>query len=139
MKYTTRILLLACALFGEASHARIGPLFLLAEVGESAAANITLCLNGKGPFSCQTFNVTNLTFSVRTVTTQHTYPAAGIKVNTPGYVLSSPQVPCTPASNGYCLFSVSDTSPHVFTLRQSHSLSAFARTLYSVKQSPYRL
>lgn len=41
----------------------------------------------------------------------HTYQTAGIKINTAGYTLARPGVDCQPTSNGYCLFSVSDTSP----------------------------
>lgn len=88
----------------------------------SANIAIRLCLNGIGPVSCQDYNAKSLSFIVRTLIANHNYPNAGIKILTPGYVLSSPgpifkpQPTCTPYSNGYCLFPVSNTSPFVFTV-----------------------
>lgn len=74
-------------------------------------------------FSNVTFAVTGAFFSVDssgsevTITTtvpNHTYPNAGIKVNSPGYTLNT--TGCTPNSNGYCLFSVSNTSTKTLTI-----------------------
>lgn len=45
---------------------------------------------------------------VRTLTPNHTYTQAGIKINTPGYRLSMSGTQCTPKPNGYCTFTVSD-------------------------------
>lgn len=53
---------------------------------------------------------TNTAGSVLNLTTtipHHSYPNAGIKINTPGYSLTS----CRTTGNGFCLFSVSDTMP----------------------------
>lgn len=68
---------------------------------------VTFCLNGKGPLSCQVYNVDKLNLLVTTTIPNHSYSIAGIKINVPGYTISSG---CTPSNNGYCLFSVSDTS-----------------------------
>ena len=56
------------------------------------------------------FNVTGTSSGLNITTTipNHVYPAAGIKLNTPGAKITGG---CTPNGNGYCIFSVSiDTS-----------------------------
>ncbi|WP_160116789.1 hypothetical protein [Legionella sainthelensi] len=78
--------------------------FNVSATGEPANLSITLCLNGKGPISCQNYNVSALTLTLFTTVPQHTYPFAGIKINSSNYDLSG----CTPNSSGYCLFTVSD-------------------------------
>lgn len=92
------------------SHAKLaysGLLFnIKATGGAPGAIAITLCLNGKGPISCQNYSVSNLNLSLLSTIPNHTYTAAGIKVNTPGYQPNG----CTMVSNGYCLFTVSNTS-----------------------------
>lgn len=66
------------------------------------------------------FNVSSNGQSVTISTTvpNHTYPNAGIKINSGGYSLTTSNV-CTPNSNGYCLFSVSNTAPVTFTISGS--------------------
>ncbi len=54
--------------------------------------------------------------SVNTTIPNHTYPYAGVKVNTPGFSLSGVGSQCTMDSNGYCLFSVSDTQPATISI-----------------------
>ncbi|MDR3476412.1 MAG: hypothetical protein P4M14_00090 [Gammaproteobacteria bacterium] len=83
-----------------------GALFNVAATGPSAQISMTLCLNGKGPLSCQTYTASAVNFSITTTIPNHTYPAAGIKINTPGYTPTG----CTMSSNGYCLFTVSNTN-----------------------------
>jgi len=58
------------------------------------------------------FNVTNNgnSLSIKTTIPNHVYPKAGIKINTVGFSLAVGSE-CTPANNGYCIFSVSDTTP----------------------------
>lgn len=99
-----------------------GNFFEITGSGAAATLDIILCLNGKGPLTCQNYTVTRQTLSIRTVVPNHTYPAAGIKVRTPGFTLSG----CTPIANGYCLFSVSDTTPKTIVVSQT-----FAATLSS--------
>ena len=84
-----------------------GLLFNITANGAPASVNVTLCLNGNGPLSCQNYTVSALSLSISTTSPNHTYPLAGIRINTPGYTPSN----CTPISNGYCLFSVSNTRP----------------------------
>lgn len=51
--------------------------------------------------------------SISTVVNNHIYPNAGIQITSPGYTLGAE---CNPISNGYCLFSVSDTTPAQITI-----------------------
>jgi hypothetical protein len=85
-----------------------GFLFNVIATGKAANVNITLCLNAKGPYSCQTYNVSALNLSITTTIPNHVYPYAGIKINTPGFTLAPGY--CTPLANGYCMFSVSDVA-----------------------------
>jgi len=50
---------------------------------------------------------TSSTLNITTTIPNHSYPNAGIKVNTSGFSIQSG---CTANANGYCLFPVSDTS-----------------------------
>ncbi len=56
------------------------------------------------------FNVASLgkTVTIAATVANHIYTNAGIKINTPGYSISSG---CTPNPNGYCLFSTSNITP----------------------------
>jgi choline dehydrogenase-like flavoprotein len=87
-----------------------GTFFTITNTGPPAEANITLCLNAKGPASCQTYDVSADNLSILTRIPRHTYPYAGIKINTPFYSIANQGVGCTPLSNGFCMFSVSNTS-----------------------------
>jgi len=91
----------------QAKLAYSGLLFnITATGGAPGAIPLTLCLNGNGPLSCQNYSVDNLNLSILSTIPNHTYTAAGIKINTPGYNLSG----CTMINNGYCQFAVSNTS-----------------------------
>lgn len=59
------------------------------------------------------FNVAsnNNSIHITTVKPNHTYPQAGIRITSPGFSLLNSGGGCTPNANGYCLFSVSDSSP----------------------------
>ena len=56
------------------------------------------------------FNVTanGTVLAIKSTVPNHIYPAAGIKINTPGVTFASTSPGCVMAANGYCLFSVSD-------------------------------
>lgn len=82
-----------------------GLLFNVAGQGTIAPINFDLCLDGYGPLSCQNFTLNASQLFIKTTRPNHTYPAAGIKINTPGFY----PVGCTPIPNGYCIFTVSDT------------------------------
>jgi len=99
-----------------------GLLFNVSATGASANVSIMLCLNGKGPVSCQNYNVSALTLSISTTVLNHVYPFAGIKINTPGYTLDDSGLDCIPNDNGYCLFSVSNMQAKTISLVVNGSL-----------------
>lgn len=86
-----------------------GLLFNVSATGTPADVSLSLCLNGKGPLSCQLYHVTALNVKICAVP-NHFYANAGIKINTPGYTLDNLGVDCQPYSNRYCLFPVSNTA-----------------------------
>ena len=110
---TSRLLFLLLMCLNLSSHANTGDLFHVTSTGSPANINITLCLNGHGPLSCQDYNITGLNLSIRTAAPNHTYPSVGIRLNTPGYSLSNG---CNTTTDGYCLFSVSDTTASAITV-----------------------
>lgn len=60
------------------------------------------------------FNVSsgsNLSLNISTTIPNYYYSSAGIKINSKEYGLAGVGTECTLASNGYCLFGVSDTNP----------------------------
>ena len=106
-------------LLGQSSFAGSAFLFQVTATGTPAQVNITLCLNGKGPLSCQNFNVLALNLSITTTIPNHVYPFAGIKINTPGYTLADLGTACAPLGNGICQFSVSDTAAKAITVKSN--------------------
>lgn len=121
------ILSLALLIFlSKAGWCDTGSLFTISGSGTVATLDITLCLNGKSPqgLTCQNYTVTRLNLSILTVKIGHMYPAAGIKIKTPGYTPSG----CSPFSNGYCLFSVSDTKPAVITINSTTAATTLTIT-----------
>lgn len=98
-----------------------GSLFNITTTGGAPEAiSINLCLNGKGPLSCQNYSINNLNLSILTTIPNHTYDVAGIKINTPGYTLTG----CTMINNGYCLFVVSNTSAASITITNTNNTNA---------------
>ena len=93
-----------------------GSLFEVVSTGTPDAVDITLCLNGKGPLSCQNHHVTALSVNILSTAPNRSYAHAGIRVNTPGYALANLGVDCVPSSNGFCLFSVTDTQAANFSI-----------------------
>lgn len=85
-----------------------GRFFEVIAQAEEYPLAISLCLNGRGPRSCQNYTVNSQEFSVRTLIPNHTYAAAGLKINTPGHTVANTNSGCTPTTTGYCLFTVSD-------------------------------
>lgn len=104
-------------LLSQCAWATAGDLFHVTASGAPAEISVSLCLNGTGAISCQTYSVLALDLSITTTIANHTYPAAGIKLNSPDYIPSN----CTPVSNGYCLFSVSDTVTASIPVHSSHA------------------
>lgn len=101
------LLMLTCQILFAGSGS--GLLFNVSATGTSADVEITLCLNGRGALSCQNYNVSALSLSICAVP-KHSYPNAGIKVNTPDYKIGNLGMDCVPMGNGYCLFPVSNTA-----------------------------
>lgn len=60
-------------------------------------------------------NASSNQLNITTTIPNHFYPNAGIKIDTPGYTLTG----CRPAANGYCLFSVSDSTPALLSVNGS--------------------
>jgi hypothetical protein len=82
-----------------------GTFFNVTSSGAPGPITMVICLNGAGPLSCQNYTAQATNLTITSNIPNHTYPGAGIKLTTPGYTLAG----CTMSSNGYCLFSVSDT------------------------------
>lgn len=102
-------ILLNALLFSTLSQAALagnGFLFNVTQTGTPANINITLCLNGIGPLSCQNYKISALNLMIRTTIPAREYSNCGIKINTPGYRLSG----CSAISNGFCLFSANSTT-----------------------------
>ena len=101
--------------------------------------SITLCLNGKGPLSCQQLTVTALTLTILTTIPNHSYAYAGIKINTPNYTIANVGVDCTPYDNGYCLFSVSDSTPKTLTIQTDSMPMVAAGSYQDTNETSYPL
>lgn len=82
-----------------------GTFFNVTSSGPSAQLQLSVCLNGAGPLSCQLYTVSGTNLNIISNIPNHTYPNAGIKILTPGYTPAG----CTMNKNGYCLFSVNNT------------------------------
>jgi len=100
------VLLFVCQL----TFAISGALFNVSASGNQTTApiNIILCLNGKEPLSCQRLTISNSKLTIRTTIPGHTYLAAGIKISSTNVKVTNLEG-CIPNSNGFCLFSVSDS------------------------------
>jgi hypothetical protein len=60
----------------------------------------------RGALSCQNFTTPASNLNIKTTIANHTYLYAGIKINTKSYIPTG----CSMNSNGYCLFSVNNTT-----------------------------
>lgn len=81
--------------------------FDISENAPTVPLQIELALNAWGPFSTQNYTVHGLELTIRTTIPDHTYPFAGIKIDSPGYRIAG----SSPFQNGFYPFLVSDTSP----------------------------
>ena len=86
--------------------------FNVFSTGTPLTANLTLCLNGNGPLSCQTYNASASNLMISINISGHSYPNAGIRINNPGYTLTG----CVQQSNGYCLFSISPSEVKLISI-----------------------
>jgi hypothetical protein len=113
---------LAVVLFlmlSQTPFASAAPLFRVTASGAPANFSIKLCLNAKGPLSCQNFTVSALNLTITTTIPNHVYSFAGIQINTPGYTLADVGAACTLMSNGMCQFSVGDTAAKAIAVNSS--------------------
>lgn len=101
-------------LFSSLTYAKTGLLFKIEGSGITVSVDVILCLNGKGPLSCQSYHVSSQDLHISSAAKHH-YPAAGIKVLTHGYHATG----CTPYPNGYCLFATSNSASTVIHLISS--------------------
>jgi len=125
MKRILGILFAVMGLFGtNIVAAQSGLLFDVIATGVPGNLEVTLCLNGKGPISCQKYTVSALTLAIKPAISGHNYPLVGIKINTPGYTPSG----CTQISNGYCLFSMSSVSPAVVSITPETAIQYWVAT-----------
>ena len=110
--------------------AKPGSLFNVVQSGANTSVDVTLCLNGKGPLSCQIYHITKQDLQV-TAVAKHYYPNAGIKINTPNYDVSG----CSfDANTGYCLFALSNTV--VATLQINSNLLKQSQTITFTSTPP---
>ncbi len=107
-------------IFSQSSCAETALLFTVQNIGQSLQnpIDVSLCLNGRGPLSCQNYQISSSVVSIRTNTPNQTYPQGGIKINTPGYLAALQGIDCSLINNGFCLFSVSDRNPVLINLFQ---------------------
>ena len=80
-------------------------------LGHSAFATSSQIFNVQVGLVGLVMNIPGIPLLVNTTIPAKTYQYSGIKVKTPGFSVISQSSNCTMAANGYCLFSVSDTSP----------------------------
>lgn len=108
-------------LITQTTVAASGLFFNVLATGIPDNLNLVLCLNGKAPLSCQNYIASALNLSISTTIPNHVYPAVGIKINNAGYSLSG----CIPISNGYCLFSTSNTTPaNIIVSKEAFTVTA---------------
>ncbi|MDI1352410.1 MAG: Ig-like domain-containing protein, partial [bacterium] len=100
------IIVLLCGI-SHVAIAETGDFFNVTGGGIQTRLNINLCLNGKGPLTCENHTITGQKLSIHTLLANQNYPIAGIKINTPGYKPTG----CSQIANGYCLFSISSNKP----------------------------
>lgn len=127
-KFLKNLSILLFLMASQSLMAGTGLLFNVTATGSANNINISLCLNGTGPLSCEHFNVTGSNLNICTAAA-NSYPNAGIKVNTPGFKPANLGTDCVQNSNGYCLFQVSNTTCKNVTLVVSGPLTITPSTM----------
>lgn len=97
-----------------AAYAQQAPLFIIAESGTPVSVDLVLCLNAKGPISCQKYHVSAQNLEI-TTTIKRNYPFAGINILTPGYRATG----CTDYSREYCLFTANGETPAPISMQKT--------------------
>ena len=131
MRTTLTGLLILAAQCLSVAYAGSGPLFHINASGSPGDLNYTLCLDGVAKLSCQNFTASALNLSITTTIPNKTYKAAGIKINSGG-TFNNKFLTCQLIANGYCIFSVSDTSPFTINFKNPDYVIIGAGTAGSV-------
>lgn len=102
------------------SFAKSGLLFNVMTSGNNIAfpVKFELCLNARTkPVSCQQFVTNRFNLSISTTVLNHVYPYAGIKIlNSSEVKIANIGSVCHMNTNGFCIFSVSNSSPVQFNI-----------------------
>lgn len=93
-------------------------MFNVVSAGLPANLSVSVCLNANAPSTCQQYPITGLSLRITSTIPNRTYPNAGIKVNAPGYTVSS----CSTTTDGYCLFSATSRSPAFISITSNASI-----------------
>lgn len=109
IRCTIRFVLFLILIHESFVFAAPGPLFNVLSSGTALNGSVTLCTNAYAPINCQNYAISGVTLSISTNVPNFCYPFVGIKSMTPGLGISSAGS-CTPLSNGYCMFSLCNTS-----------------------------
>lgn len=125
------VFIISAIQFLQSASAGSGLLFDVKSSGLPGNASITLCLNGKGPLSCQDYNVSSLQLRITTTIPNHTYAIAGIRINSGGSIYNK-GISCKSIVNNFCIFSVSDTVPYNIALSNPDYVVIGAGTAGSV-------
>lgn len=102
------------------SFAKSGLLFNVLTSGNNIAfpVKFELCLNARAkPVSCQQFITNRFNLLISTTVLNHVYPYAGIKLlNSSEVKIANIGSVCHMNTNGFCIFSVSNSSPVQFNI-----------------------
>jgi hypothetical protein len=90
--------------------------------------NVTLCLIGDWPITCQEY-VTSTRFEVLTKTPNFTYKKAAVKINTPGYIIEDMGRICKPGCHDLCILTLNDKIPKIISLAYEGGISLYPNTL----------
>lgn len=106
--YLRNFLFLASLCIVQNGYTGTGLFFDVTGLGSTTySVDFQLALNGLGPISRQNYSAYSLSLMIRSTIPNHVYSSAGIKMESPGFRVAG----LTPTTNGFYLFSVSDSSP----------------------------
>lgn len=131
MRTTLLVFSLLATLLQQSAYAISGNFFNINSSGLADNASITLCLNGIGQYTCQNYIVSAQQLRITTIVPNHTYPNAGIRINSGGSIHKR-GVSCKSIVNNFCIFTVSDTVPYNITLKNPDYVIIGAGTAGSV-------
>ncbi|NBX85340.1 MAG: hypothetical protein EBQ95_07025, partial [Gammaproteobacteria bacterium] len=98
---------------------------------------VELCLNGVAKVSCQRYYFDHFAASIVTTIPNKTYVQAGIRIDDSRYDVAS-QTGCQSISNGFCIFTVSNTVPSTIIITDYIlNISPSSLTSYATRTYPY--